>query len=203
VGKTPMYFMDPGSVDEFQEEFSRRREGKAFGRYEVTLRRQDEIKLKVVINALGIYSDKGKYLGSFGRISRKDMTLEVPPKKEASQLNETKRSLCLLLNSLLPSLLTMKSQERLKSILDFMESFLASEDGGTEWWKIEGMGQTTLSSMEIALCAMIRSGLTSDQIAEIFGTSPKTVAFHRGKLRKKLGLTERGQGLAAFLQSQQ
>jgi|GEM_PF-2039612 len=202
VGKTPMDFMNPENVDEFQEEFSRRRRGKAFGRYEATLRTRDGNPLEVVINALGIYSEKGKYLGSFGRISQKGAKLAVPEKKDFSQLSQTKRSLCLLLNSLLPTLLTMKSQERLKSILDFMESFLASEDGDNEWWHTERIGQTKLSSNEVALCAMIKSGLTSDQIAEIFGISPKTVAFHRGKLRQKLGLTKRGEGLAAFLKNQ-
>lgn len=48
---------------------------------------------------------------------------------------------------------------------------------------------------------MIRSGLSSKQIAKVMGFSSQTVLVHRKNIRKKLNLDGSGQNLASFLRA--
>jgi PAS domain S-box-containing protein len=58
-----------------------------------------------------------------------------------------------------------------------------------------------LTPREIRICEMIRSGLSSKQIAKVMGISPQTVLVHRKNIRKKLSLGSSGQNLASFLKA--
>lgn len=58
-----------------------------------------------------------------------------------------------------------------------------------------------LTPKELRICDMIRSGLSSKQIAKIIGTSPQTVLVHRKNIRKKLGLANAKKNLASYLKS--
>lgn len=56
-----------------------------------------------------------------------------------------------------------------------------------------------LTLQEIRVCEMIKSGLGSKDIARVMGVSPKTIAFHRTNIRKKLGLSRSQRSLAVYL----
>jgi PAS domain S-box-containing protein len=56
-----------------------------------------------------------------------------------------------------------------------------------------------LTPREIRICEMIRSGLSSKQIAKVMSISPQTVLVHRKNIRKKLSLGNSRQNLASFL----
>ena len=56
-----------------------------------------------------------------------------------------------------------------------------------------------LSTKEIEVCNMVRSGFSSKEIASMFGVSLKTVETHRKNIRKKLNLKDRKTNLAAYL----
>ncbi len=58
-----------------------------------------------------------------------------------------------------------------------------------------------LTPKEIRICEMIRSGLSSKQMAKVMGISPQTVLVHRKNIRKKLGLAKSKQNLASFLKA--
>ncbi len=58
-----------------------------------------------------------------------------------------------------------------------------------------------LTPKEIEICNMIKSGLTTKEIAGLSNSSPQTVNKHRNHIRKKLGLTKKGKNLTSFLQS--
>jgi PAS domain S-box-containing protein len=60
---------------------------------------------------------------------------------------------------------------------------------------------TVLTPHEMRLCELIRSGLTSKQMADVMGISPATVVVHRANIRKKLGLVGSGDNLATYLRS--
>lgn len=201
IGKTPEDLLDPESMQRFRQEYHARRRGKGSSIYQVRLKTHGGRALPVVVTGLGIYSDTGKFLGSLGRIVRMMSSLPVQEQKLPQKSQQIKRSLRLLVDSLIPSLLGMKSLERLKAILDFMETFLQEDGGEAGWWQMALQRENLLTPTEIALCAMIRSGLSSDQMAEIFGVSRKTIAFHRGKVRRKLGVTGREERLATFLKT--
>ena len=56
-----------------------------------------------------------------------------------------------------------------------------------------------LTPREMRICEMIRSGLSSKQIAKVMEISPQTVLVHRKNIRRKLALGRSRQNLASFL----
>lgn len=58
-----------------------------------------------------------------------------------------------------------------------------------------------LTPKEIEVCNMIKSGLTTKEIAGLLDASPMTIDKHRNNIRKKLGLAKKDINLTSFLQS--
>ncbi len=58
-----------------------------------------------------------------------------------------------------------------------------------------------LTPKEMRICEMIRSGLSSRQIAKALNISPQTVLVHRKNVRKKLSLAKSRSNLASFLKA--
>jgi PAS domain S-box-containing protein len=58
-----------------------------------------------------------------------------------------------------------------------------------------------LTPAEIRVAALVREGKTSKQIADILYLSPRTVEFHRDRIRRKLGLSGSQTNLRSFLLS--
>ncbi len=58
-----------------------------------------------------------------------------------------------------------------------------------------------LTPKEIEICNMIKSGLTTKEIAGLLDSSRHTVDKHRNNIRRKLGLSKEGVNLTSFLQS--
>jgi PAS domain S-box-containing protein len=59
----------------------------------------------------------------------------------------------------------------------------------------------SLTPKEMRICEMIRSGLSSKQIAKVLNISPQTVLVHRKNVRKKLSLAKSRSNLASFLKA--
>ena len=59
----------------------------------------------------------------------------------------------------------------------------------------------SLTPSEIQIADLIKQGKTSKEIALILNVSPKAVSFHRGNIRKKLGLLKEKINLRSYLQS--
>ena len=59
----------------------------------------------------------------------------------------------------------------------------------------------SLTPSEIQIADLIKHGKTSKEIASILNVSPKAISFHRGNLRKKLGLLPKKINLRTYLQT--
>jgi len=59
----------------------------------------------------------------------------------------------------------------------------------------------SLTTTEVAICNMIRSGLQTKEIAQIRGVSSGTINRHREHIRRKLKIANNGINLTTFLQS--
>lgn len=59
----------------------------------------------------------------------------------------------------------------------------------------------SLTTTEVAICKMIRSGLQTKEIARIRGVSTGTINRHREHIRRKLNITNSNINLMTFLQS--
>jgi len=60
----------------------------------------------------------------------------------------------------------------------------------------------SLTPTEVAICAMIRTGMRTKEIAEARGVSEATINRHREKIRRKLEITNSDVNLATYLQSE-
>ena len=58
-----------------------------------------------------------------------------------------------------------------------------------------------MTARELELCNLLRSGLSSKEIATLTGVSVATVTTHRRSIRRKLGLTKTGTNLVTWLKS--
>jgi DNA-binding CsgD family transcriptional regulator len=59
----------------------------------------------------------------------------------------------------------------------------------------------SMTPTEIAICNLIRNGMSTKEIAEIRGVSEATINHHREKIRRKLKITNENVNLTTFLQS--
>jgi DNA-binding CsgD family transcriptional regulator len=64
-----------------------------------------------------------------------------------------------------------------------------------------GLKYSGFTPKEIQVATLIKQGKTSKEIAEMFSVSTRTVKFHRGNIRAKLGLKNEKTNLGSYLVS--
>lgn len=82
----------------------------------------------------------------------------------------------------------------LEVLSDFMDDLLAGLN-------TEPQIRDVLSSTELRVAALIKNGLTTDEIAQHMYVSPCTVKSHRRNIRKKLNLNNSNRNLRGYLQT--
>lgn len=72
----------------------------------------------------------------------------------------------------------------------------------TDEFSVKLMGKKwRLSAREIEICKMLKSGVTTKDIADLLCTSVRTVEHHRNHIRKKLGIIKRDIDLTEYLRT--
>lgn len=66
--------------------------------------------------------------------------------------------------------------------------------------RLDGPG-LGLTGRELELCNLLRSGLSSKEIATLLGVSEETISTHRRSIRRKFGLTQSGTNLVTYLKA--
>lgn len=101
---------------------------------------------------------------------------------------------------LLPIIRKMRSHatERMVIYIDLLEQNL--EELASSFGKKISRAELKLTPREIEICSMLKSGLTSKELAEILHISVKTVERHRESIRKKFDIQNKQINLFTFLQ---
>jgi PAS domain S-box-containing protein len=89
--------------------------------------------------------------------------------------------------------------ERQKTYLEIVESNL--NDVISPFVRKLSAVQFGLTPTEIRVANLVKEGRTTKEIAQILNSSARAIEFHRGNLRKKLGLNERKINLRTYLLS--
>lgn len=148
-------------------------------------------------------------------IKRKQTELEVLGKKfedskagmralldmQAQTRKRSEEKLSLNVNNLVLPLVARIKSSRLnkeqRAILDLIESTLTDITSGfSHELSSPALG---LTPREILVAGLIKAGKTSKEIAAMLRVSPASIEFHRGNIRKKLGLTHKKRNLRSYL----
>ena len=84
-----------------------------------------------------------------------------------------------------------------RKLLDLLEDNL--RDLTSTFGKKLSRKKHRLTPREIEICNMIRNGLSSKEIAQLWNISCRTVETHRKNIRKKLGIANKNVNLVTYL----
>jgi DNA-binding CsgD family transcriptional regulator len=136
-------------------------------------------------------------------LGRKNLAL----REVLEQLEEEKRHLSRRLRSAVSNvLLPLASRLRRRSLsprsrdryLDLLEGHLKELASSSGEKGVAGLAPR-LSSREVEVADLVRSGVVNKEIAEMLGISETTVERHRHNIRRKLGITDSSVNLSTFL----
>jgi DNA-binding CsgD family transcriptional regulator len=74
------------------------------------------------------------------------------------------------------------------------------DETNAEYFKFLSEKYPSLSSLEIRMCALIKTGMTNKELAKVYGQSERSYEQHRYRIKKKLKLDTK-ENLVRFLMS--
>ena len=218
----------PESVETVKSSYKRHSAGEEVDPYEYSLINKKGQRIEVIITTrlinfegdqaiLGIVTDISDRKKTENAIREKDKALE----QQAQHLEEVNTALKVLLEhreqekqeleeNLLANIkkLVFPYLEKLdrtrleaesRTYLDIIKSNLA--DLVSPLATKLSSNYLALTPTELQIADLIKHGKTSKEIAAMLNVSAKAVAFHRGNIRNKLGLTNKKINLQTYLQS--
>ena len=223
-----MSLIAPESRDLIQANFKKHLQGKEIAPYEYTLLDRDGNRMDVIITTklinyegersiLGIITDITERKLAEKALQTKDSKLE----RQAKNLEEVNTALKVLLEQREKEKTEIKEslladvKKLVYPYIEKLEKKGLDEDAQTFVNIIKSNLNDLISPLagnlsskyfaltpsEIQIADLIKQGKTSKEIALIMHVSPKAVSFHRGNLRKKLGLSNKKINLRTYLQT--
>lgn len=137
------------------------------------------------------------------RVEEINIALNVLLKKKEEDKAELKKQVVLNIEHLIiPYLEKLKKTElnvKQKTYIHVLESNL-NEIGSSFSHRLSAP-LMNLTPTEIQVANLLRQSKTNKEISELLNSSPRTIAFHRENLRRKLKLVNKKTNLKSFLQS--
>jgi len=228
VGKPIELLLNEADQSTFQERMAEQTDREP-SQYEAQWRASDGHWVPTIMSPQPMLDNAGNFIGSFAVLT--DITYQKQTERrlqEANERLEAEQAAMSEKNIALKEVLSQIEQEKeqikrqVQSNVDRILSPLlrtvkekADENLGTYMRLLEDCLDeisapfvnslerkfASLSPREIEICNMIKSGLSSKQIAETLNTSPHTVHNQRKQIRRKLGLTDREVNLRSYLQT--
>ena len=216
-----MTLIEPESKDLIQSNFRRPIVGNEIPPHEYALLGKDGTKIDVIITSkLIIYDGKRSILGIITDITErkeKDRKLE----RQAKNLEEVNTALKVLLEQRekekteIKETLLVNIKKLVYPYIEKLENMSIDQDTQTFVNIIKTNINNLISPLannlsskyfsltpsEIQIADLIKYGKTSKEIASMLYVSPKAVSFHRGNIRKKLGLLNKKINLRSYLQA--
>ncbi|WP_438318358.1 LuxR C-terminal-related transcriptional regulator [Candidatus Caldatribacterium sp. SIUC1] len=130
-----------------------------------------------------------------GQVALLGELLEKEKEEKRRREEERRRLFATGIRPLLSLLRETLPSEVQRMLLDTLEKALDSFCGGQDVLQV-----FSLTPREWEVARLLAQGLTSKEIAEVLSVSKKAVDFHRGNIRKKLGIQKTKESLFAALQ---
>ena len=229
IGRPLIEFVKHDYRELMKDQMARRRKGEE-ARFELAWKTKNGDTVYTLASPRSLHDENGRFIGSMGvltditdRIKAEEALREKDEKLEGQAKN------LLEMNTALKVLLERREKEKteiketllanIKKLvypyIEKLENKRLDEDTNifvniikTNLDDLLSPLTSTLSSKffaltpsEIQIADLIKHGKTSKEIAATLNISPNAVSFHRGNLRKKLGLSNKKVNLRTYLQT--
>jgi len=227
IGHPLIEFVHDDFKELIKDQMTRRKRGEET-RYELAWKTKDGNMIHTLLSPRSLHDESGRFTGSMGvvtnitgRIKAEEALREKDNKLELQAKN------LIEMNSALKVLLEHREKEKseikenlladIKKLvypyIEKLENISLNQDAQTfvniiklnindlisHFAKTLSSKYFSLTPSEIQIADLIKYGKTSKEIASILNVSPKAVSFHRGNLRKKLGLLNKKINLRTYL----
>jgi PAS domain S-box-containing protein len=229
LGKKVESLLNAENKKVLRENYVKRRRGRSDS-YELAWSRKDGSLLATIMSPKPLYQENGDFAGSYSVITdvtrlkqtedalrrhkqelkaktvnleEANAALKVLLKRREEDKREFEESIMANVRELVtPYIAKLKKtqvSERQRAYLEILENNL--NDLTTSFVDSLSRSFKKLTPAEIRVCALVREGKSTKEIADILFVSPRTVEFHRDQIRRKLGLSGHKINLRSFLMS--
>ena len=229
IGRPLIEFVHDDFKESMKDQMARRKRGEET-RFELAWKTKDGEMIHTLESPRSFRDEKGRFTGSMGvltditdRIKAEEALREKDTKLEQQSKNLVE------MNTALKVLLEQREKEKTEikenllanirklvyPYIEKLENISLNQDSQTFVSIIKSNLNDLISPLasnlsskyfaltpsEIQIADLIKHGKTSKEIASILNVSPKAISFHRGNLRKKLGLLNKKINLRTYLQT--
>jgi len=229
IGRPLIEFVHDDFKELMKDQMARRQKGEE-RRFELAWKTKDGDTIYTLASPKALHDERGSFTGSMGvltnitdRIKAEEVLREKDTKLERQSKNliEMNTALKVLLEQLKKEKKEIKEslladiKKLVYPYIEKLENISLNQDAQTFVNIIKSNINDLISPLasnlsskyfaltpsEIQIADLIKHGKTSKEIASMLNVSPKAVSFHRGNLRRKLGLLNKKINLRTYLQT--